>query len=133
MSTTTDQILIKDLALRCILGVTDQERREKQDVLLNLILWADLRPAAASDRLEDAVDYAALKKRIITLVEQSTCRLVETLAQQIADLCLADPAIERVRIGLEKPTALRFARSVGVQITRARAAGGLPAVRRQRI
>jgi FolB domain-containing protein len=117
---TTDRILIKDLTLRCILGVTDEERREKQDVLINLILWADLRPAAASDRLEGAVDYSALKKRVIALVEQSKFCLVETLSQRIADLCLEHPGIQQVQVTLEKPTALRFARSVGVEITRTR-------------
>jgi D-erythro-7,8-dihydroneopterin triphosphate epimerase len=117
---TTDRILIKDLALRCILGVTDEERREKQDILINLVLWVDLRPAAASDRLEDAVDYSALKKRIIGLVEQSKFRLLEALSQRIADLCLEHPAVQQVQVAVEKPVALRFARSVGVEITRSR-------------
>src|SRR5215831_2995084 len=66
MSTATDRILIKDLMLRCILGLSAEERREKQDVLINLILWTDLRPAAASDSIENAVDYSPLKKLILT-------------------------------------------------------------------
>src|SRR5437867_12591322 len=79
MNTAMDRILIKDLMLRCVLGLSGEERREKQDVLINLILWTDLRPAAASDNIEDTVDYSALKKRIITLVERSEYHLAETL------------------------------------------------------
>src|SRR5262245_57143628 len=120
MNTATDRILIRDLMLRCVLGLGDEERREKQDVLINLILWTDLRPPAASDRIEDAVDYAALKKRIIALVEGSHYHLAEALADRIASLCLEQPAVQQVQVTLEKPTALRFAHSVGVEIVRSR-------------
>jgi dihydroneopterin aldolase/D-erythro-7,8-dihydroneopterin triphosphate epimerase len=120
MNTAMDRILIKDLMLRCILGLSEEERREKQDVLINLILWTDLKAAAASDRIEDTVDYAALKKRIITLIEGSQFHLAETLADRIASLCLEQPAVQQVQVTLEKPTALRFAHSVGVEIIRSR-------------
>jgi len=120
MNTAMDRILIKDLMLRCVLGLSGEERREKQDVLINLILWTDLRPAAASDNIEDTVDYSALKKRIITLVERSEYHLAETLADRIASLCLEQKAVQQVKVTLEKPTALRFAHSVGVEITRSR-------------
>jgi dihydroneopterin aldolase/D-erythro-7,8-dihydroneopterin triphosphate epimerase len=120
MNMTLDRILIKDLMLRCVLGLSDDERREKQDVLINLILWTDLRPAAASDSIRDAVDYSLLKKRIISLVEGSQYHLAETLADRIALLCLEYPAVQQVQVTLEKPTALRFAHSVGVEIIRTR-------------
>ena len=120
MNTVMDRILIKYLMLRCVLGLSDEERREKQDVLINLILWTDLRPAAASDSIEDAVDYSALKKRIITLVEVSQYHLAETLADRIARLCLEQRAVQQVQVTVEKPTALRFAHSVGVEIIRSR-------------
>jgi FolB domain-containing protein len=120
MNTAMDRILIKDLMLRCILGLSNEERREKQDVLINLVLWTDLTRAAVTDNIEDTVDYAALKKRIITLVEGSQFHLAETLADRIASLCLEPPAVQQVQVTLEKPTALRFAHSVGVEITRTR-------------
>ena len=120
MNTAMDRILIKDLMLRCILGLSEEERREKQDVLINLILWTDFKAAAASDRIEDTVDYAALKKRIITLIEGSQYHLAETLADRIAILCLEQSAVQQVQVTLEKPTALRFAHSVGVEIIRSR-------------
>ena len=120
MSTATDRILIKDLMLRCVIGLGEEEGREKQDVLINLILCADLRTAAASDSIKDAVDYSALKKRIITLVEGSQYHLAETLADRIASLCLEEAAVQQVQVTVEKPTALRFAHSVGVEIIRSR-------------
>ncbi len=120
MNTATDRILIKDLRLRCVLGLSGEERREKQDVLINLILWTDLTRAAVTDSIEDTVDYSALKKRIITLVEGSQYHLAETLADRIAKLCLEQKAVEKVQVTLEKPTALRFAHSVGVEIIRSR-------------
>lgn len=108
--------------LRCILGLSAEERREKQDVLINLILWTDLGPAAASDSIENTVDYSALKKWIIALGEGSQYHLAETLADRIATLCLEQSAVQQVQVTVEKPTALRFAHSVGVEIIRGRAA-----------
>jgi len=116
-----DRILIKDLRARCILGVTDEERREKQDVVINLALSADLHRAGKSDRFEDAVDYRGLKKRVIAMVENSQYYLVEALAERIAEMCLEHPAVAQAQVTVEKPSALRFARSVGVEITRQRA------------
>ena len=131
-----DVILIRDLTRRCIVGVRENERSEKQDVLVSLWLYTDLRGAAASDRLEDAVDYSVLKKQILGMAEESRFFLVETLAEAIAGIALRHPAVRRVRVRVEKPTALRFARSVGVQITRRRGdkgpAAGAAAVRSER-
>ena len=115
-----DEIQIKDLLLRTIIGINDEERRSRQDVLINVILWADLRPAGASDNIADAVNYRTITKRIIRLVEGSQYYLVEKLAAEIATICLDDPRIERARVSVEKPGALRFARSVGVVIERDR-------------
>lgn len=115
-----DRIFIRDLTIRCIVGVDEYERREKQDVLVHLTLHADLRQAGRTDALEDTVDYRALKKRILRLAEDSRFRLIEALAQSIADECLRDERVERVEVVVEKPGALRFARTVGVQITRSR-------------
>jgi FolB domain-containing protein len=115
-----DRILISDLLVRCIIGVRDEERREKKDVVINLSLCADLAKPGKSDRIEDAVDYSAVKKRILRMVENSQFFLVEALAEAIAEICLEQPAISRVQVRVEKPSALRFARSVGIEITRER-------------
>jgi FolB domain-containing protein len=115
-----DCILIRDLSARCIIGINEEERREKQDVLINLTIFADLHQAAKSDRFEDSVDYRALKKRILSMVEGSKYYLIEALAEAIAAICLEDQAVLQVQVRVDKPSALRFARSVGVDITRKR-------------
>lgn len=115
-----DKILIKDLQARCILGIKEDERREKQDVIINLILYTDLRKPGKTDRIEDAVDYKLVKKRVLSIVEDSQFYLVEALAERITEVCLENSAIQQVQVCVEKPAALRFARSVGVEILRGR-------------
>lgn len=115
-----DRIEIKDLLLRAIIGVNPEERGRKQDVLVNLVLFADLRPAAASDDLEGAVNYRTVAKDVIALVEESSFRTVEKLAAAIADLVLTRHPAEAVQVAVEKPGAIRFARSAGVTIFRRR-------------
>jgi len=118
-----DKIHIRDLHLRCIVGIYQEERREKQDIVINITLYVDLRAAGRSDRMEDTVDYKQIKKRIIALVEGSSCFLLERLAERIAGICLQDPRVRRAVVTVDKPGALRFARSVAVEITRDRPNG----------
>lgn len=115
-----DKILIKDLLARCIIGINEDERKEKQDVIINITLNADLRKAGKSDRFEDTVDYRAVKKRVVCEAESSQYYLIEALAERVADICLENSLVEQVQVTVEKPAALRFARSVGVEITRGR-------------
>jgi D-erythro-7,8-dihydroneopterin triphosphate epimerase len=117
----SDRIEIRDLLLRAIIGINPDERINRQDVLLNIELDADLRPAGRSDDIRDAVNYRTIAKEVIDLVETSQFQLVETLAESIAALCLQDERVTRVRVSLQKPGALRFAASVGVTIERTRA------------
>lgn len=113
-----DRILIEGLELRCVIGVDEPERREKQDIVINIALYADASKAGKSDRLEDAVDYRALKKRVVALVEGSHFFLIEALAEAIAQLCLENPAVAKAVVRVDKPAAWRFARTVGVEVTR---------------
>jgi D-erythro-7,8-dihydroneopterin triphosphate epimerase len=115
-----DKIFIKDLLLRCTVGIKPDEREKKQDVLIHLNLYGDLRKAGMSDNIKDTIDYAQLKKEVMKLVEGSSFYLVEKLAESIAELCFLDPKVEKVDVEIEKPGALRFARTVGVTITRER-------------
>jgi len=117
---TCDHIFIRDLAIRCIIGVDEYERREKQEVMVQITLDVDLRRAGRTDDLADSVDYSSLKKQILQATENSRFRLIEALAQCIADECLKQSKIECVRVAVEKPCALRFARTVGVEIVRHR-------------
>ncbi len=113
-----DKIIIRELALQAIIGTFPEERRKKQDVFFNLELWCDLAPAGQSDRLEDTVDYKAIKGQVIAMVENSEYFLVERLAQAVADVCLADKRVRKVKVTVDKPAALRFCRSVAVEIER---------------
>ncbi len=114
----SDQIEIKDLLLRGILGINDWEREKKQDILINITLFGDLAPAGESDRIEDTMNYRTLTKSVIEHVETVGRFTVEALAADIARMCLETPGVERARVRVEKPGALRFARSVGVCIER---------------
>lgn len=120
MASDLDAIHIRDLNLRCIIGIFPEERREKQDVILNVTMYADLRQACRSDRIEDTINYKAVKLRIVEAVEKSQFSLVERLAEEIAGLCLEDPLVRRVTVTVDKPAALRFGKSVAVEITRDR-------------
>ena len=115
-----DRILIHDLLARGIVGINPDERRERQDIVVNLELWVDARPAAASDDVRDAVNYRSVCKRVLAYVEESSHLLVERLASEIARLVLTEFPVPRVRVRVEKPGALRFARSVGIELERTR-------------
>ena len=114
----SDRIEIHDLLLRCIVGINPEERVKKQDVIINLTLHSDLRQAGRSDNIDDAINYKDLTKRIIDHVETSSYFLVEKLAQSIAEIAVLEFGVARAVVSLEKPGALRFARSVGVVVER---------------
>ena len=121
-----DRIIIEDLRLRCIVGVNPDERNQPRDVNLRITLCTDLRPAGSSDVLADTVDYSALHDDIRALVETSRFLLIERLAHEVARICLQRPGVERASVRLEKPGALRGARTVAVEIERTRADYAVP-------
>lgn len=115
-----DQILIKDLLLRGIVGINDWEREKRQDILINITLTGDLSTAGQTDAIEDTINYRTITKRVIEMVENGEPYTVERLAARIAEICLDAQGVLRARVRVEKPGALRFARSVGVEIERTR-------------
>lgn len=122
-----DRILIKDLSVSGILGINPEERINKQEILVNAILWADTHPAAASDEIADAVNYRTVTKALIAHIEQGKPMLVERLVQELVDICFQmEPRIMQVDMTVEKPGALRHARSVGITIRRYRNAAPIP-------
>lgn len=118
-----DRIEIRDLLVRGILGTNDWERENKQDILIQLTLFTDLSRAGASDSIDDTVNYRTVTKEVIAHAEASARFTIEALAADLAAICLRHRAVRRVKVRVEKPGALRFARSVGVEIERE--AGGL--------
>lgn len=116
-----DKIIIKDLLLRGIIGINPEERVKQQDILINVVMFADINKAAGSDDIEDAVDYKTVTKRIIQHVEASSDFLVEKLVTDIARLVFeVNDKVAKVQVRVEKPGALRFAESVGIEIERTR-------------
>jgi FolB domain-containing protein len=113
-----DQILIKDLLARGVIGITDRERQRAQDILMNIVIFTDTQKAAESDNIADCVDYSLIAKKIMAHVEKAQRYTVEALAADIAHLCLEEKGVEGVRVRVEKPGAVRFSRSVGVEIER---------------
>jgi FolB domain-containing protein len=113
-----DRIVIKDLLLRGIIGINDWEREKRQDILINITLYGDLRPAGESDDIAETINYRTVTKKIIEHVEKSEPFTVEALAKDIARICFSEARVKRARVRVEKPGALRFARSVGVEIER---------------
>ena len=115
-----DRIQIEDLVVRTVIGIFDRERDRCQEVVINITLWTDITAAARSDDIEQAVDYRSLTKNIIEHVTSSHCMLLERLVEEISGLILENEAIVATRVKVEKPGALRFSRSVGIEIFRTR-------------
>lgn len=115
-------LVIRGLAARTFIGITADERAKRQDVLIDLALEVTTR-AGRTDRIGDAVDYKAVKDAVLRYVEGTRHNLLEALAQGIADRCLRHPGVQAVEVEVDKPGALRFARSVAVRMRRERPAG----------
>ncbi len=116
----TDQVFICDLSARGVIGVREYERQITQEILINAVLYADLRKAGKSDKIEDCIDYSKTAKALKEHAEKAARFTVEALAEDLAQICLAIPGVQRVRIRVEKPGVVRFTRSVGVEIERDR-------------
>jgi FolB domain-containing protein len=113
-----DKILIQDLLVRGVIGVTDRERENPQDILINLVLFSDTRMAGHTDNVDNSVNYRTVAKKVFAYTEKAARFTVEALASDIARLCLAEEHVIGVRVRVEKPGAVRFSRSVGVEIER---------------
>ncbi len=120
-TTSGDRIFLRGLAIECIIGFIEWERRVTQTVVIDLELPVDCARAALSDEVADTLDYKKVAKRIIGFVGESRFKLVETLAQRTAMLVLAEFGVPWVRLTVNKPGAIRGSRDVGVSIERTRA------------
>jgi len=115
-----DRIHVRDLRLRCVVGVHEAERQGPQEVVIDITLAADLRRACRSDELAETVDYAAITDRVAAAVAGSRFFLVERLAERIAEVCLADARVRQARVRVGKPAAVGGARTVEIEIVRGR-------------
>lgn len=117
---TMDQVFIENLLARGIIGINDWEREKPQDIIINIALFADLSKAGQSDSIDDSIDYRRIAKKAMSHAETAQKYTVEALASDIAGLCLEEPNVQKVRVRIEKPGAVRFSQSVGVEIERHR-------------
>ena len=115
-----DKVIIQNLLVRGIIGVNEWERKRAQDILINVNLFTDTRAAGASDHIDDCVNYSTMSKRLQAHAETASRLTVEALANDLAKICLQDDKVHKVIIRVEKPGAVRFAKSVGVEIERSR-------------
>ena len=113
-----DIIYLHDLKIECIIGIWEWERRIKQTIIFDLDMAADIRRAAATDKIEDTLSYKAVSKRLGEFVGNSQFQLVETLAEKVAELLLAEFKLQWVRVRVNKKGAVRGATDVGVIIER---------------
>jgi dihydroneopterin aldolase len=113
-----DIVFLRDLRIETVIGIYDWEREIKQTVVLDLEMAGDVRRAAASERIEDALNYKAVAKRMIQFVGESRFQLVETLAERCAEIILSEFGVPWVRLSVNKIGAVTGARDVGVLIER---------------
>jgi FolB domain-containing protein len=115
-----DKVMVKNILARGIIGIREWEREKPQDILINLDLYTERRKPAAADDITECVDYSMLTKKVIQHAESAKRLTVEALAEDIAQICLEDLRVLKATVRVEKPGAVRFAQSVGVEIERSR-------------
>jgi len=117
---TGDRIFLRGLTTECIIGFIDWERQVKQKLVIDLEMPCDCARAARTDEVADTLDYKRVAKRVLAWVEGTDFKLVETLAQRLAELLLAEFPLAWVRVAINKPGAIRHSKDVGVSIERHR-------------
>ena len=113
-----DIVYIRELEVRTIIGIFDWEREQRQVVSLDLEMGSDIATAAATDTIENALDYKAVAKRLIDFIEKSEFFLVETLAERVADIVVNEFNVPWVKLRRGKPGAVTGSKDVGVIIER---------------
>ena len=115
-----DTVFIHDLPVDTIIGVYEEERRQKQTLLVSLEMACNSRPAAATDDLSEALDYHAISRRVESRVSESRVQLLESLANQLADTLMREFSIPWLQLTINKPAALPAASATGLKIERGR-------------
>ena len=114
----SDLVFIRGLRAETVIGVYDWEREVRQVVVIDLEMTADVKQAAVTDSVESALDYNAVATRILGFCAEASFKLLETLAEHIAELVQREFNVARVKLVIGKPGALSSAENVGVIIER---------------
>lgn len=115
-----DKILVRGLKVTTIVGIFDWERQVPQPVILDLEMATDIRAAAAADDIAATIDYKAVSDRLSDFIRSNQFKLIETLAEQCADIVLQEFAVVALTLRVSKPEAISTADTVCVEITRRR-------------
>ena len=116
-----DKVLIERLKVQAVVGVFEWERQIQQPLLIDVLLSVDTRQAAHTDELQYAVNYQAVAERITAVIQARQAKLIETLANQVAEMILTEfPLVQQVALTLRKPLAVTDTAAVGVSIERSR-------------
>jgi FolB domain-containing protein len=113
-----DEVFIRDLSIKTLIGVNEWERKKPQKILVNIHMFAEVNKDVQKDDIKDCIDYSHMAEKIKSLIRGSSRFTVEALAEDLAGLCLEHPKIKKVIIRVEKPGIIRGISSVGVQIER---------------
>ena len=113
----SDRIVIREMEIQCQIGVPDEERAEPQTLRVTIEMEVDITPAARADDIDQTVDYYSVYKKVHTLSAARPRRLVETLAEEIAQMVLGEFPTNTVRVRIDK-FILPNTRAVSVDIQR---------------
>jgi dihydroneopterin aldolase len=116
-----DTVFLYELQVETTIGIWDWERKIRQLVSIDLDMGADIKSAAKKDSVDSTLNYKAVAKRVQQFVSESEFRLVETLAEKIAELVLEEFEVPWIQVRVSKPRAINGANDVGVQIYRTKA------------
>jgi D-erythro-7,8-dihydroneopterin triphosphate epimerase len=120
MSNPEARIRIKNLRLRTFIGIKDEEIRNKQDIVLNIVIRFDAGDAVHSTDIETTLNYRTITKKIIDLVENNRFMLLEKLTHDVLQLVMEHPEVRNAEVEVDKPHALRFADSVSIALSASR-------------
>jgi len=113
-----DKIFLNELKVETVIGIWEWERKIRQTIVIDLEMSADIAKAAATDNVEDTLNYKSVAKRVQAFVADSSFQLVETLAERIAGIVREEFDVEWVKVRVNKPGAIRGSRDVGILIER---------------
>ena len=113
-----DRIFLSEMKIETTVGIWEWEKRIKQQVIIDIEMSANIKKAAATDQIEDTLNYKAVAKSVRKLVEESSFQLVETMAEKISELVIGEHNVSWVRVKVNKPGAIRGSKGVGIIIER---------------
>lgn len=111
------KINIRDLRLRTFIGINDDEKKNQQDVVINIQIHYHAQKAVTFNVIEEALNYRTITKKVITHVEQNRFLLLERMTDEVLSLVMEHPQVMWADVTIDKPHALRFSDSVSISLS----------------